>query len=100
MKRLILAACAAVSLTGCTKGAVVFPRPNAVAAIKLYGITDVTLLRPTFTCDAYGDIPRVSPSDGEYLQRGLFFTGKQGGKPVSGSVCYGVGRPPRILVNP
>lgn len=100
MKRLILAACAVISLAGCTKGPLLIPSPDAIAAIKLYGITDIQLLRPPFTCDAYGDIPRVSPSDGQYLQRGLFFSGKQAGKPVTGSVCYGVGRPPRIQVNP
>lgn len=99
MKRMILATVGVLSLGACTKGDLVISNQEAVAAVRLLGIKDVVLERPEFSCDAAGDLPRVSPTpSAQYLQNGYFYRGTQDGKPVKGAVCVGYGRTPRVQV--
>jgi len=99
MRKLLILAAIAASLTACTEGDVILPYQEEVAAVKLLGVTDVKLQRPGFTCDPQGETPKVYlGGQTTYMQRGHFFKGKLAGRAITGAVCAGKARPPRVLI--
>lgn len=74
---------------------------QAIAAIKLTGISDVVLKGPTFRCGLRGTEPNAQGNSDVWRndQRGFFFQGiNVQGLGVYGAVCVGSAQPARVKI--